>query len=103
MSKRVVATRTERPVAATTMAAVMQHEYGTVPDEVLAYGHMARPACGPDEVLVEVHAAGVDRGTWHLMTGRPLMMRQFSTWPFLVMVHFTTIVPSTRAVSASRV
>jgi len=26
-------------------------------------------------VLIEVHAAGVDRGTWHLMTGRPYLMR----------------------------
>jgi NADPH:quinone reductase-like Zn-dependent oxidoreductase len=26
-------------------------------------------------VLLRVRAAGVDRGTWHLMTGRPLVMR----------------------------
>jgi NADPH:quinone reductase-like Zn-dependent oxidoreductase len=26
-------------------------------------------------VLVRVHAAGVDRGVWHLMTGRPYLMR----------------------------
>ena len=26
---------------------------------------------GDDEVLLRVHAAGLDRGTWHLMTGRP--------------------------------
>ena len=30
----------------------------------------------PDnEVLVRVHAAGLDRGTWHLMTGKPYLMR----------------------------
>ena len=28
-----------------------------------------------NEVLVRVHAAGLDRGTWHLMTGKPYLMR----------------------------
>ena len=28
-----------------------------------------------DEVLIEVHAAGVDRGVWHLMTGLPYLIR----------------------------
>jgi len=36
---------------------------------------MARPEVGSDEVLVRVHAAGVDRGAWHLMTGRPFLLR----------------------------
>ena len=35
----------------------------------------ARPSIGDDEVLVRVRAASVDRGTWHLMTGRPNLMR----------------------------
>ena len=26
-------------------------------------------------MLVRVHAAGLDRGTWHLMTGKPYLMR----------------------------
>ena len=30
---------------------------------------------GPGEVLVRVGAAGVDRGTWHVMTGLPLAAR----------------------------
>jgi NADPH:quinone reductase-like Zn-dependent oxidoreductase len=30
---------------------------------------------GDDEVLVRVHAAGVDRGVWHLMTGLPYPIR----------------------------
>ncbi len=34
-----------------------------------------RPAIAADEVLIEVHAAGVDRGTWHLMTGLPYLVR----------------------------
>jgi NADPH:quinone reductase-like Zn-dependent oxidoreductase len=33
------------------------------------------PVIGPDEVLVEVHAAGVDRGVWHGMTGLPYLGR----------------------------
>ena len=28
-----------------------------------------------DEVLVRVHAAGLDRGTWHLMAGQPYLIR----------------------------
>jgi len=35
----------------------------------------ARPAIAPDEVLVRVRAAGVDRGTWHVMSGQPYLMR----------------------------
>jgi NADPH:quinone reductase-like Zn-dependent oxidoreductase len=30
---------------------------------------------GDHEVLVDVRAAGLDRGTWHLMTGKPYLMR----------------------------
>jgi NADPH:quinone reductase-like Zn-dependent oxidoreductase len=33
------------------------------------------PALGPRDVLVRVRAAGVDRGTWHLMTGLPYAVR----------------------------
>jgi len=33
------------------------------------------PRIGPGEVLVRVHAAGVDRGVWHLMTGLPYPVR----------------------------
>jgi NADPH:quinone reductase-like Zn-dependent oxidoreductase len=36
---------------------------------------IARPEAGAGEVLVRVHAAGLDRGTWHLMTGKPYLMR----------------------------
>lgn len=34
-----------------------------------------RPSIGPDEVLVGVVAAGLDRGVWHLMTGLPYLVR----------------------------
>jgi NADPH:quinone reductase-like Zn-dependent oxidoreductase len=34
-----------------------------------------KPAIGGDEVLVRVSAAGVDQGVWHLMAGRPYLVR----------------------------
>ena len=34
-----------------------------------------RPAIAPNEVLVEVRAVGVDRGTGHLLAGQPYLMR----------------------------
>jgi NADPH:quinone reductase-like Zn-dependent oxidoreductase len=34
-----------------------------------------RPEIASNEVLVQVRAAGMDRGTWHNMTGRPYLMR----------------------------
>jgi NADPH:quinone reductase-like Zn-dependent oxidoreductase len=42
---------------------------------VLRLAEIARPTIGDDEVLVRVRAASVDRGTWHLMTGLPSLMR----------------------------
>jgi len=59
----------------TTMNAIVQHEYGTVPDDVLRLQEVDTPTIGDDEVLVQVRAAGMDRGTWHLMTGQPYLMR----------------------------
>jgi NADPH:quinone reductase-like Zn-dependent oxidoreductase len=53
--------------------AIVQRGYGTA--EVLNLGHVERPEIGDDEVLVEVRAAGLDRGTWHLMTGVPYVAR----------------------------
>ena len=52
-----------------TMRAVVQRAYGTA-DE-LHLDRIDRPEIAADEVLVEVRAAGLDRGTWHLMTGVP--------------------------------
>ena len=57
------------------MRAIVQDHYGQSPEDVLRLAEIDRPAIGHDEVLVEVHAASVDRGTWHLMTGRPNLMR----------------------------
>jgi len=63
------------PASTETMRAIVQDHYGTVPEDVLHVAEPARPSIGDDEVLVRVRAASVDRGTWHLMTGRPNLMR----------------------------
>ncbi len=57
----------------TTMTAVVQHRYGTA--EQWQVGERPIPTIEADEVLVEVHAAGLDRGTKHLMVGEPYAMR----------------------------
>ena len=57
----------------TKMNAIVQDQYGT--SEVLHLDEIERPEIGTDEVLVRVHAAGLDRGTWHLMTGLPYLIR----------------------------
>ena len=57
------------------MKAIVQREYGTDPDVVLQVAEVERPAVGEDEVLVRVRAASVDRGTWHVMTGRQYLIR----------------------------
>jgi NADPH:quinone reductase-like Zn-dependent oxidoreductase len=72
-------TQPSRPASAApgqaTMRAIVQHRYGTRPEKVLALEQAALPAIAADEVLVRVRAAGVDRGTWHLMAGQPYLMR----------------------------
>ncbi|NIK61572.1 NAD(P)-dependent alcohol dehydrogenase [Kribbella shirazensis] len=61
------------PAVDGTMRAVVQEAYGTV--DVLRHRPTARPEIGNDEVLVRVRAAGLDRGTWHMMAGRPYLLR----------------------------
>jgi len=58
-----------------TMQAIVQRRYGTVPEKVLRLERIARPRPAAGEVLVKVQAAGVDRGTWHMMAGQPYLMR----------------------------
>ena len=58
-----------------TMQAIVQDRYGADPARVLRLDRVAMPTIGAGEVLVRVHAAGVDRGTWKLMTGVPYLMR----------------------------
>lgn len=70
-STAVVETATGREM---TMKAMFQDKYGEAED-VLRLKEIDRPEIGDDEVLVRVHAAGLDRGVWHLMTGQPYLMR----------------------------
>jgi len=58
-----------------TMAAIVQDEYGSAPEDVLRLAETALPALAEDEVLVRVRASSVDRGTWHLMAGLPYPIR----------------------------
>ncbi|HYN72052.1 MAG TPA: NAD(P)-dependent alcohol dehydrogenase, partial [Nakamurella sp.] len=54
------------------MQAIVQDSYGSA--EVLRSARITRPEIADHEVLLRVHAAGLDRGTWHLMTGTPYLM-----------------------------
>jgi NADPH:quinone reductase-like Zn-dependent oxidoreductase len=56
-----------------TMQAISQRGYGGL--EVFSFGSVPRPRIELHEVLVRVESAGLDRGTWHVMTGRPYLMR----------------------------
>ncbi|MFD0737562.1 NAD(P)-dependent alcohol dehydrogenase, partial [Planotetraspora mira] len=51
------------------MKAIIQDVYGSA--DVLRLREVDRPPIGKDQVLVQVHAAGVDPGVWVCMTGRP--------------------------------
>ncbi len=55
------------------MKAIVQDSYGSA--DVLELRDIDKPEIAADEVLVRVHAAGVSRGTAHLMTGEPYLMR----------------------------
>ncbi len=57
----------------TAMKAIVQERYGSA--EVLELREVDRPAVGADDLLVRVHAAGVDQGVWHLMAGQPYLVR----------------------------
>ncbi len=55
------------------MKAILQDVYGS-PD-VLRLGDAEEPVATSSDVLVQVRAAGVDRGTAHLMRGEPYLLR----------------------------
>ena len=55
------------------MKAIVQDAYGSA--DVLELRDIDKPEVGDNEVLVRVHAAGVDRGVWHLMTGQAYLIR----------------------------
>ncbi len=55
------------------MRAIVQDRYGSA--DVLALREIDTPAVEVDDVLVRVHAAGVDQGVWHIMAGLPYLVR----------------------------
>ena len=75
MASRGSKLKENRPgvTAGAPMRAIVQDAYGSA--DVLHLAHIARPAIGEREVLVRVHAAGLDRGTWHVTTGLPYALR----------------------------
>src|SRR5688572_16124301 len=64
---------TTAAVAGRRVRAVVQSAYGDA--NVLSLAEIAVPTIGKTEVLVQVRAAGLARGSWHLMTGRPFALR----------------------------
>jgi len=50
--------------------AVVQRRYGSA-----VLGDLDVPVPGEGQVLLEVRAAGVDMGTWHLFAGKPYLVR----------------------------
>lgn len=55
------------------MKAIVHDRYGS-PD-VLELREVAKPAVGDDEVLVRVRAASLHPDVWHVVSGRPFVMR----------------------------
>src|SRR5207253_10794416 len=66
-------TRSTALVRQGTMQASVRRRYGSV--DLVHLEDFDRPVVGDGEVLVRVQAAGVDRGVWHLMAGKPYLMR----------------------------
>ncbi len=55
------------------MRSIVQRRYG--PEKELQMAEVPMPVPGKGQVLVRVHAAGVDAGVWHLMRGLPYLVR----------------------------
>lgn len=79
----VVTPISDRPVQSPTsdtsstrgvkMRAIVQDAYGS--SNVLRLAEIDLPEIAADEVLIDVTSAGMDRGTWHVMAGKPYLMR----------------------------
>jgi NADPH:quinone reductase-like Zn-dependent oxidoreductase len=55
------------------MKAIVQATYGDL--DVLDFRDIDQPVPTDKQVLVRVHAAGLHRGDWHVMTGLPYLIR----------------------------
>ena len=61
------------------MKAVVQSAYGS--SDVLELKEIDKPVVGDDDVLVRVHAAGLNAGDYFAMRGQPYMIRMSVGWP----------------------
>lgn len=57
------------------MKALVQDRYGS--SDVMQFADVDVPTIGDTDVLLEVRAASLHRGDWHLMTGLPSLVRLF--------------------------
>ncbi len=55
------------------MKAIVQDRFG--PPDVLQLVEIGPPEVGPDDVLIRVHAAGLNPADWHILRGDPLVAR----------------------------
>eukprot|EP00179_Madagascaria_erythrocladioides_P002484 CAMPEP_0198324978 /NCGR_PEP_ID=MMETSP1450-20131203/12851_1 /TAXON_ID=753684 ORGANISM="Madagascaria erythrocladiodes, Strain CCMP3234" /NCGR_SAMPLE_ID=MMETSP1450 /ASSEMBLY_ACC=CAM_ASM_001115 /LENGTH=335 /DNA_ID=CAMNT_0044028819 /DNA_START=72 /DNA_END=1079 /DNA_ORIENTATION=+ len=55
------------------MMAAVRYRYGT-PD-VMEVRAIDRPAVKENDILIRVHSASVNKGDWHLLTGKPYLVR----------------------------
>ena len=55
------------------MKAIVQERFG--PPDVLELADIDPPEIGADDVLVRVHAAGVNPYDWHMLRGDPYVAR----------------------------
>src|SRR3989440_2597736 len=75
-TKTITTEREQRPgehKEDTHMRAIVYHTYGS-PD-VLKLEEVQKPVPQDDEVLVKVHATSVNAGDWHLLRGKPFLLR----------------------------
>ena len=61
------------PAHQTTMKAMVRERYG--PPDVLELRDVERPAIDDDSILVRVRAASINAYDWHMMRGRPSLVR----------------------------
>ncbi|CAM5438749.1 NADPH:quinone reductase [Streptomyces spiroverticillatus] len=59
------------------MKAIVRYAYGSA--DVLRLAEVEQPRPRPGHVLVRVHAAGIDRGVLHFLTGHPYPLRLAGT------------------------
>ena len=82
------------------MKAIVQDEYGS-PADVLRVEEIDKPAPKDDEVLLRVHAAGINIGDWHAMRGMPKIMRPALVCNTLVTAIRTIVLACSRPPSTT--